>query len=126
MVGGGEVFRRLPLDFYHIFGLGGWGQRISQCGMGMGDYRPESGGVGLTEIVERMLSVRDVGGFPPPMAIGGQVICGWLGTAAAGDRRLIVPEGLVARSSATSALVGFAKFKMKEEQSFDSIRITGE
>jgi len=70
MMRDGEVFRSLPLDFYHIFGLG---DRVArQCGIGLGDYRPQSRRIRLTEIVEMMLSARDVGGFPPPIAVDGR------------------------------------------------------
>lgn len=56
-----------------------WGQarRISQCGVGRSNRWPESRRTRLTEIVERMLSAREVGGFPPPMT-------GWLGLYAGG------------------------------------------
>ena len=68
-VAGGKVFCRLPLDFYHIFSLGGQVARFGQCGVGRGDRWPEGRRTRLTEIVEMILSARDVGGFPPPIGL---------------------------------------------------------
>ena len=47
-------------------------RRVSQRGIGLGDGRSQIRRVGLTEIVEMMLSARDVGGFPPPIATNGE------------------------------------------------------
>lgn len=51
-------------------------RRISQCGIGLGDCQSESKRIRLTEIVERMLSARDVGGVPPPIARGSRLYAG--------------------------------------------------
>ena len=78
-----------------------WGQvrRISRCGVGDGDGQPENRRIRLTEIVERILSAREVGGFPPPMTR-------WLGLYAGGWTQLLREiEADRARSFGGSAAV---------------------
>jgi len=111
-VAGREVFGRLPLDFYHIFSLGG--KRCALVsGVGRGDCRPESRRIRLTEIVERILSASDVGGFPPPIARL------YAGGSAQQLREIEVRALTVDRSGS------FTRQRMREEQRFDSMRTTG-
>ena len=102
---------------------------IGQRGAGRGGRRQENGRTRLTEIVESMLSVREVGGVPPPIA-GGRGYMRVAGRSCCGRSRL--DRG---RSSGDSwaaqprfrTLETFTrrKFETREEQSFDSMRSTG-
>jgi len=81
--------------------------------------------MGLTEIVERILSASDVGGFPPPMARWLGLYAGGWAQQLRGDRGQGADFDRVISSGSEPAILRTPKIKMREEQSFDSMRITG-